>query len=244
MPRDQYRALYEGFRWHVPREFNIADMCGRRWAPERSRVAILQSGRGQRCAATPTRRCSPRPIACPMRSPRSASARDDRVAIVLRPARRNRDRPSRDLPDGRDRDAAVGAVRPRGARVPAAGQRRAARRSSTPRRCPIAALRERCPASAHVIGVDGAQRPASHEWVQSWSRLLSRADAVRIGRARWRATARCSSTRAARPGRRRARSCRTRADRQSARLRRTRRTGSRSRATCSGRPPTGRGPAA
>jgi acetyl-CoA synthetase len=38
--RDQYRALYDSFRWHVPREFNIAEVCGRRWAQERSRVAM------------------------------------------------------------------------------------------------------------------------------------------------------------------------------------------------------------
>ena len=37
---DQYRALYDAFRWHVPHEFNIAEVCGRRWAQERSRVAI------------------------------------------------------------------------------------------------------------------------------------------------------------------------------------------------------------
>ncbi len=40
MPTDQYRDLYENFRWHVPDEFNIADVCGRRWAAETSRVAI------------------------------------------------------------------------------------------------------------------------------------------------------------------------------------------------------------
>jgi acetyl-CoA synthetase len=46
--RDQYRALYESFRWHVPREFNIADVCGRRWAQERSRVAmIFEDEKGQ-----------------------------------------------------------------------------------------------------------------------------------------------------------------------------------------------------
>jgi acetyl-CoA synthetase len=37
---DQYRALYDSFRWHIPRDFNIAEVCGRRWAQERSRVAI------------------------------------------------------------------------------------------------------------------------------------------------------------------------------------------------------------
>ena len=40
MPRDQYRTLYDDFRWHVPREFNIAWACAQRWAAETSRVAI------------------------------------------------------------------------------------------------------------------------------------------------------------------------------------------------------------
>ncbi len=38
--RDQYHSLYDNFRWHVPREFNIAEVCARRWAAETSRVAI------------------------------------------------------------------------------------------------------------------------------------------------------------------------------------------------------------
>jgi acetyl-CoA synthetase len=37
---DQYPQLYRSFRWQVPREFNIAAVCGRRWAAESSRVAI------------------------------------------------------------------------------------------------------------------------------------------------------------------------------------------------------------
>ena len=47
--RDQYRALYDDFRWHVPREFNIAEVCCRRWAPESSRIALHyedESGNG------------------------------------------------------------------------------------------------------------------------------------------------------------------------------------------------------
>ena len=47
---DGYRALYESFRWHVPREFNIADVCGRRWAHERSRVAIYYEDEDGRTA--------------------------------------------------------------------------------------------------------------------------------------------------------------------------------------------------
>ena len=40
MRRDHYAELYRNFRWHVPREFNIAEVCGRRWAAEASRIAI------------------------------------------------------------------------------------------------------------------------------------------------------------------------------------------------------------
>ncbi|MDQ3187445.1 MAG: AMP-binding protein [Pseudomonadota bacterium] len=37
---DQYRALYDNFRWHVPREFNIAEVCCRRWSQETTRIAL------------------------------------------------------------------------------------------------------------------------------------------------------------------------------------------------------------
>jgi acetyl-CoA synthetase len=40
MPLDHYREIYDSFRWHVPAEFNIAEVCGRRWAAETSRVAL------------------------------------------------------------------------------------------------------------------------------------------------------------------------------------------------------------
>ena len=38
--RDQYRALYDNFRWYVPREFNIAEACCRRWSQETTRIAL------------------------------------------------------------------------------------------------------------------------------------------------------------------------------------------------------------
>ncbi|HVG04564.1 MAG TPA: AMP-binding protein, partial [Burkholderiaceae bacterium] len=38
--RDQYRALYDNFRWHVPREFNVAEVCCRRWSQETTRIAL------------------------------------------------------------------------------------------------------------------------------------------------------------------------------------------------------------
>ncbi|MGH6610902.1 MAG: acyl-CoA synthetase [Burkholderiaceae bacterium] len=38
--RDQYHALYDNFRWHVPSDFNIAEVCCRRWSQETSRIAL------------------------------------------------------------------------------------------------------------------------------------------------------------------------------------------------------------
>jgi len=51
--RDQYRALYESFRWSVPAEFNIATVCSRRWASESSRIALhCEDERGNRASYT------------------------------------------------------------------------------------------------------------------------------------------------------------------------------------------------
>lgn len=41
---DYYRALYDNFRWHVPREFNIAEVCCRRWSQETTRIALHYEG--------------------------------------------------------------------------------------------------------------------------------------------------------------------------------------------------------
>ncbi|GAB3553447.1 AMP-binding protein [Noviherbaspirillum agri] len=38
--QDHYDALYRQFRWHVPTEFNIAEVCCRRWAEDEKRIAI------------------------------------------------------------------------------------------------------------------------------------------------------------------------------------------------------------
>ncbi len=38
--RDQYRALYDSFRWYVPHDFNIAEVCCRRWSQETTRIAL------------------------------------------------------------------------------------------------------------------------------------------------------------------------------------------------------------
>jgi acetyl-CoA synthetase len=37
---DQYNALYREFRWHVPPQFNIAEVCCTRWAEDPTRIAL------------------------------------------------------------------------------------------------------------------------------------------------------------------------------------------------------------
>ncbi len=43
---DQYDALYQQFRWQVPDRFNIAEVCCRRWAGDRARIAIHYEDEG------------------------------------------------------------------------------------------------------------------------------------------------------------------------------------------------------
>jgi len=83
MPRDRYREIYDSFRWHVPAEFNIAEVCGRRWAAETSRIALhTEDEAGNRETFT---------YAALMRDANRLSnalaalgvARGDRVAILL-----------------------------------------------------------------------------------------------------------------------------------------------------------------
>ena len=44
---DNYAALHSGFRWQVPKHFNIADVCSRRWAAQsgaNKRIAVIEHG--------------------------------------------------------------------------------------------------------------------------------------------------------------------------------------------------------
>jgi acetyl-CoA synthetase len=43
---DRYREVYEGFRWNVPAQFNLAEACCRRWAAERHRLALYWEDEG------------------------------------------------------------------------------------------------------------------------------------------------------------------------------------------------------
>jgi acetyl-CoA synthetase len=81
--RDDYRALYESFRWHVPREFNIAEVCGRRWSQETSRIALhYEDESGTRASFTfAAMQSDANRLSHVLR--RLGVERGDRVAIVL-----------------------------------------------------------------------------------------------------------------------------------------------------------------
>jgi acetyl-CoA synthetase len=81
--RDDHEALHRGFRWQVPRRFDIARACVARWARDRGRVAIVVDG-GDGTARSVTYR------ELHLAANRLANAlaalgvrRGDRVAIVL-----------------------------------------------------------------------------------------------------------------------------------------------------------------
>jgi acetyl-CoA synthetase len=81
--RDQYRALYESFRWSVPAEFNIATVCSRRWASESSRIALhCEDERGNRASYTyAALQADANRLSNALRA--FGVQRGDRVAIVL-----------------------------------------------------------------------------------------------------------------------------------------------------------------
>jgi acetyl-CoA synthetase len=81
--RDQYRALYDSFRWNVPAEFNIATVCSRRWANESSRIALhCEDEHGQRASYTyAALQADANRLSNVLKA--LGVARGDRVAIVL-----------------------------------------------------------------------------------------------------------------------------------------------------------------
>jgi acetyl-CoA synthetase len=81
--RDQYRSLYDHFRWHVPAEFNIADVCCRRWSQETSRIAVHYEDESGRTASYTyaALQADANRLSNALRD--FGVARGDRVAIVL-----------------------------------------------------------------------------------------------------------------------------------------------------------------
>jgi acetyl-CoA synthetase len=170
MPRDRYREIYEGFRWHVPAEFNIADVCGRRWAAETSRIALHTEDENGNCETFT--------YAALMRDANRLSnalaalgvGRGDRVAILL---------PQRaETAVAHLASCQMGAVamplsilfgpEALGFRLNDSAARVAICDASTV--ATLAGLREACPTVKQVICVDGPADGAT-----DWSALLARA---------------------------------------------------------------------
>ena len=80
---DDYDALYQGFYWHVPPDFNIAQLCCIRWANDPQRIAIhYEDDAGNAASLTyADLHRDAKLLAQVMR--RHGVTRGDRVAIVL-----------------------------------------------------------------------------------------------------------------------------------------------------------------
>ncbi|WP_194713483.1 acyl-CoA synthetase [Noviherbaspirillum soli] len=80
---DDYDTLYQGFHWHVPPDFNIAQLCCIRWAGDRQRIAIHyedDAGNAARLSYADLLRDAKRLAQVMLRH---GLTRGDRVAIVL-----------------------------------------------------------------------------------------------------------------------------------------------------------------
>ena len=83
-PVDRYAELHAGFRWHVPADFNIADVCCTRWARERPHAIAIRFEAEDGARTDFTYRQLDREadrLAAALR--RLGVGRGDRVALVL-----------------------------------------------------------------------------------------------------------------------------------------------------------------
>jgi acetyl-CoA synthetase len=124
--QDNYAALHQGFRWAVPEQFNMAEVCCRRWAAapdadERTAIIAHQpDGTGPRYSFAQLQDAANR-----LSNVLTVLGvqRGDRVAIVLPQRFETAVAYMAVLQMGAVGDAAVDAVRPGGAGLPPAGQR-------------------------------------------------------------------------------------------------------------------------
>jgi acetyl-CoA synthetase len=83
---DQYAQLYQAFRWHVPPQFNIADMCCRRWANDTATanaVAIITDDGAGNVQRTTFAELQAQANSISHALAHAGVQRGDRVAIVL-----------------------------------------------------------------------------------------------------------------------------------------------------------------
>jgi acetyl-CoA synthetase len=170
MPVDRYAEIHRDYRWNVPPDFSIAEACCGRWAPDRTRFAVYwEDESGETAAFTywDLERQANR-LANALTS--MGIARGDKVALVL---------PQR--PETVVAHIAINRVGAVGVPLsflfgPEALEYRLHDSEAKvafvdPQSLPnIAAIRERCPGIAHVVGVAGARG----RWISSWEATLSK----------------------------------------------------------------------
>jgi len=82
---DDYARLVQSFRWHIPRHFNVAQVCAQRWATDAhgNRPAIIEAGAGARALPFTYRELHEQ--SCQLANALDALGIEagDRVAIVL-----------------------------------------------------------------------------------------------------------------------------------------------------------------
>ncbi len=83
IPVDQYETLYQQFRWQVPAQFNIAEVCCRRWATDAARIAIHYEDEGGASASLSYAELQQQANRLSNVLRRLGVVRGDRVAIVL-----------------------------------------------------------------------------------------------------------------------------------------------------------------
>lgn len=84
--RDNYAAMYAGFRWHVPEEFNIAEVCCSRWAEQpdaNRRICIHEDGTGVEATSHTYAQLHEQAARLSNVLASLGVARGDRVAIVM-----------------------------------------------------------------------------------------------------------------------------------------------------------------
>ena len=235
---DRYREVYEGFRWNVPADFNIAQWACRRWAKDRHRLALYwedESGETQAWTYWDLQQSANR-----LSNALAALgiSRGDRVALIL--------------PQRPETIVAYFACFQMGAiavplsflfgpealeyRLANSGAKVAVVDAQTLRH--LESVRASLPDLAHVIGAAGAKGDRVLDWDETLAKASRHFTPVVAPR---RAIPRRSSTRAAPPARPRARCCRNPRSSATCPVSSIRTTASRRRATSSGRRPTGRG---
>jgi acetyl-CoA synthetase len=168
---DRYAEIHRAFRWDVPADYNIAGACATRWAGDRDRVALQWEDEDGAAATFTFHDLDVAARRCANALAHLGVARGDKVALIL---------PQR--PETVIAHLAVqrlGAVAvplsflfgpealeyrlvDSGAKVVVVDPQSLAN---------AAAVRDRCPALAHVVGVAGARA----SFVTPWETLLERA---------------------------------------------------------------------